>query len=341
MKQLSVLMTLALVACSGSVQSNRQNKVVVKSTIAQSSNYSSKDFVGLSTPDEAVNLAFKVSGQILSILVSKGMVVSQGQVLAELDTRDFDLQLAADRASYEQSKSRMERTQRLLAHEAVSKAEAEVAESEYIRIKSMYENSKDVLAESKLRSPFKALVERVYVDTYQRVLAGETIIRVVSPTSTTVEFTIPETSLFAFLDSTTLFKVSFDAYEGVLFSAIIKEYARTTSDASGYPAALTITDVDGYTIHSGMSCTITMLTTNANNNRTLLPLSAIYAPVQGGNFVWLIDSDNRVKMQSVELEGLQGRDNIIVSGVMPGSRVVTAGVYQLQNGEEVKIIEGL
>jgi multidrug resistance efflux pump len=58
---------------------------------------------------------------------------------------------------------------RLLAHEAVSQQEFEVAQTAYVQAKSQYENSKDLLQDTKLRAPFAGVIERTYVDAYQRV----------------------------------------------------------------------------------------------------------------------------------------------------------------------------
>ncbi len=331
-------MTL-LVSCVANPPQSQRRVTVVKSAIAQSNSYIIKDFAGLSTPDESVNLAFKVSGQIMNMEVSKGDRVAQGELLAELDPRDFELQLSADRSSYEQAKSKLDRTKRLLAHDAVSQQEFESAQSEYIRAKSLYENSKDILVETKLRAPFTSLVERTYVDTYQRVMAGEAVARVVSPRSTTVEFTIPEASLLALSDSTTLFEVSFDAYEGVIFDAKLKEYARTSSDASGFPVALTIINIGSYKIQSGMSCSISMLVAQGDSLSVTIPLSAIYAPVQGGDYVWVISEAGVVESRPVSLGALVGADRIVVDkGLRSGERVVVAGVYKLQNGDVVKLL---
>ncbi|MFI3301554.1 MAG: efflux RND transporter periplasmic adaptor subunit [Rikenellaceae bacterium] len=340
MKQLAIfVIACTLISCgAGSVTSERKAPSV-KIAIAQSNKYLLKDFVGLSTPDESVNLAFKISGQISNVPVFKGMEVRSGELLAELDSRDFELQLSADQSSYEQSRSKLERIKRLLAHEAVSQQEFENAQSEFVRAKSVYENSKDILHDTKLKSPFKSLVERVYVDTYQRVQAGETIVRLVSPNSTTVEFTLPEVLLSALGDSTTLFEVRFNSYEGVVFDAQIKEYARTTSDASGFPVSLTISNTINYAIQSGMSCTITMMIAQSNSSSVTVPISAIYAPTEGGSYVWVIGSENRVELKKVELGELVGRDKIVINGgVLAGSKVVIAGVYKLQDSDIVKIL---
>jgi len=48
---------------------------------------------------------------------------------------------------------------------------------------------------------------------------------------------------------------------------------------------------------------------------------------------------DRVERRAVTLGELYGRDRVVVdSGVEPGERVVTAGVYQLRQGERVRIL---
>ena len=52
------------------------------------------------------------------------------------------------------------------------------------------------------------------------------------------------------------------------------------------------------------------------------------------------DIYTHVVRREVTLGELYGRDRVVVdSGVEPGERVVTAGVYQLRQGERVRILK--
>ncbi len=308
-------------------------------TVARLS-YLDKDFAGMATPDDAVNLAFKLSGQILDIPVSDGQSVPRGSLLAELDPRDVRLQADADRSAYDEAASQLQRMRRLLEHEAVSRQEFEAARTRYARMRSAYENSRDLLGETKLRAPFAGVVERSYVDKFERVQAGQTILRLVKPVTTTVKFTMPEQGLDVLKDTATRFSVAFDNYRGVRFRARLKDYVKTSSDASGFPVSLTLLAVDTqrYRIAPGMSCVVTMQTPESQPDLVSLPLSAVYAPTTGGDGVWVVGPDDRVTLRPVRLGELFGRDRVTVdSGVMPGDRVVTAGVYRLREGEQVRI----
>lgn len=317
--------------------------IAVKVTRAEVVDYVERDFAGMATADDAVNLAFKISGQLLSVDVAKGDYVAKGALLARLDPRDVELQKASDRSQFERAKSQYERMQRLLDHQAVSQQEFELARAQYVQAQSTYENSKDLLSETKLRAPFAGVIERTYVDTYQRVQSGETILRLVNPMSTTVEFTMPEKSLPLLSDSMLRFSVVFDNIPGRRFVARLDTYAKTSSDASGFPVSLKIErdEAERYRISPGMTCQVVMNYKNSNfaGAIVVVPLSAIYAPASGGEYVWRVSADNRVELCRVELGELYGRDMVsVVSGLPADAEIVSAGVYKLREGDSVKPI---
>ncbi len=312
----------------------------MKVTTVSTVDYVDRDFAGMATADDAVNLAFKISGQVASVDVSKGDYVNKGEMLAQLDPRDVELQVAADKAQYERAESQFERMRRLLSHEAVSQQEFETAQTAYVQARSTYENSKDLLAETKLRAPFAGVIERTYVDTYQRITSGQTILRLVNPVSTTVEFTMPERSMALLSDSLTRFFVTFDNYPNTLFSARLDTYAKTASDASGFPVSLKLNREQSapYKISPGMTCQITIRSADSTSSEVAIPLTAVYAPAQGGTYAWVVE-DGRVRQQRIVLGDIFGRDMVSVQqGLTQGEVVVTAGVYRLQDGERVKII---
>lgn len=328
------------VACSSRRVENQEPRSV-KATNVLSTDYIERDFAGMATADDAVNLAFKISGQVASVDVSKGDYIEKGALLARLEPRDVELQVAADRAQYERARSQYERMKRLLEHNAVSQQEFESSKTAFVQARATYDNSKDLLADTKLRAPFAGVIERIYVDTYQRVQSGESILRLVNPRSTTVEFTIPEKSLPLLADSTTVFYVSFDNLPKLKFAARLHKYAKTSSDASGFPVALKIAAVDSdfYGISPGMTCQITMRSDDAKLRGLAVPLSAIYAPAGGGTYVWVVEPNGRVEQRAVVLGDIFGRDMVSVkSGLSIGEKVVTAGVYKLREGREVEVL---
>lgn len=310
----------------------------VKCTTAQPLRSLNRDFAALSTADDAVNLAFKLSGRVVDIPVAKGMAVKEGELLARLDSRDVELQLSAARAAYDEAVSRLNRAERLLEHNAISEQEVESLRNAAVQAEAAKDNAESLLADTRIVAPFDGVVERTYVDAFQRVASGETIVRIVKPQSTTVGFTAPESLVPVLSNQATRYSVVFDAYPEVYFTAVIKSFARTSSDALGFPVSLRLTDVGNYAISPGMTC-IAIVTVEEDSTAVVLPLSAIYAPVGSYDSVWVVDAEGRVERRRVTLGSLTGSaDVVVLSGVEAGERVVTAGVYQLTEGERVKVI---
>lgn len=342
MRRYLCFIAIALVSCSGRHDNpHNHSPKPVKSVVAQSVEYITRDFAALSTADDAVTLAFKLSGRVVDVPVAKGMTVASNQTLAVLDSRDVELQVEALRSAYHEAQSRLRRARRLLEYNAISTQEVESLESSVAQAESAYNNALDMLADTRIVAPFNGVIERVYVDTYERVSSGQAIVRIVRPRSTSVGFTAPEYILNALESPTTNYTVLFDAYKGVEFNAAMKSFARTSSDALGFPVSLRLTDVDTlhYDISPGMTCIAKVAIIERDSSAVSLPLTAIYAPISGADYVWVISEDNRVEMRRVTLGELTGDSSVVVlDGVAAGERVVSAGVYHLTNGQKVRLL---
>ena len=341
MRSFFIVLSLLLVACSGGESAPESKPKPVKSVVAKRVEYLTREYAALSTADDAVTLAFKLAGRVVDAPVAKGMRVKKGALLAELDKRDVELQMEATLSAYREAQSRLERAERLLEYNAISAQEVESLRNTLTQSLSAYRNALDMVADTRIVAPFDGVVERVYVDTYERVSSGQPIVRIVRPRSTTVGFTAPEYLLSYLSLPTTRYRVTFDAYKDTHFAATIKSYAQTSSDALGFPVSLRLVDVDTarYNISPGMTCIASVIMVDGDSDAVSVPLTAIYAPMGEDDYVWVIGVDNRVERRRVVLGELTGDESVVVlQGLESGERVVSAGVYHLTNGEKVRIL---
>lgn len=330
------------VGCRGGLPNALPERRVKVQTVERL-DFIDKDFAGMSTADNSTNLAFKVGGLVERIDISEGRLIPAGYVIAQLDPKEFERQRDAARSAFETARSQYERAQQLLERQAISRAEYEVAQTQFVQARSEYENASDVLTETKLRAPFEGIIERQFVDTYQRVNAGQSIVRLVDPRTRSVKFTMPESGLNLLSDTSVRFLVEFDNYRGVQFPAYLKEYVQTSSDASGFPVSLGLREplpAGRFDITPGMSCTVTMqIDQSRASNEVSVPLSAVYAPTGGGTYVWVVRG-GAVHLQPITLGEIFGRNRVVVErGLSGGEQVVTAGVYRLQENERVVVIQ--
>ena len=342
----SLAALLALAACSEKKASEPVVRPVKVTTVA-SQNVIQKDYSGVVDAVKFVNLAFRVSGQIINLPVVDGQKVKQGELIAQIDPREIRLQYDAAKAAYENAKAQLERNRRLLERQAVSKQEMEVAEANYQQALSAYEAQENNMADTYLRAPFAGSITRRAVENYQRVNAGETIAQLMDSRDLQIFFTLPDNSLSWVQGGDKSFTVEFEVYKGQKFNAVLKEYVEASPDGTGIPVYLTIDDPafskDKYDIKPGFACNVTMTVrlAGASADYPLVPLTALYGSTDSQQVnVWVYNPQTQtVSLRPVTTGALTGENSVaITSGLRAGEQVVTAGVTQITEGERVKVL---
>lgn len=96
---------MAMASCS-TRQSGGQKVMYVKADTVRTSGAATPfEYPGKVKASEEVNLSFQVAGKLKRIYVGDGGTVRKGQLVAELDDRDYRIQLEAVEAEYNNVKA--------------------------------------------------------------------------------------------------------------------------------------------------------------------------------------------------------------------------------------------
>lgn len=117
MKQIYLILTgislILLSSCTQRTQEAKGYQTVKIDTIVSADKQTFLQFPGKVKAAQDISLAFRVSGTISKIHVKDGTRVQEGQLLAELDPTDYQVQLDATEAEYQQIKAEAERVMAL------------------------------------------------------------------------------------------------------------------------------------------------------------------------------------------------------------------------------------
>lgn len=304
-----------------------------------------KSFSGVVIPDQYSNLAFKVGGPLVKMNVDAGQKVRKGQIIAEIDPIDYRLQYEASRSSFLTAQSQMNRAEKLLAKDAISRQDYESIRASFDNAKAAFENASSMMEETKLRAPFDGYVQEKFVENYQKVQPGMQIIRLINPSSLQVRFTLPEASLAYLLSEYELF-VEFENYKDILFKTRLKEMVPASTDGAGMPVFLQLNDerfsLSKYNVGVGFICRVILRHGNTvTNGSAVVPVGALVADENGkAPHVFVYDeASSSVKMRAVKAEELIRHGEVVISeGLQPGEKVVVAGATRLVDGQNVKVL---
>ncbi len=305
-------------------------------------------FPGITKEIQSVDMAFRVGGPLIKLNATEGQQVRKGQLIAEIDSRDFQVDLLAKEARFIQARSEEERFRATYERGSISKSEYDQKLALYLEAQSAFEGAKNALVDTKLRAPFNAFIDQKLVDNFERVRIGETIVTLIDLSAIEVRFSIPE-ALAIYFRQFENFTVSFDLYQDVTFIADLKEVGKKSERSAGIPVILVLrhknTADKKEKILPGMACTIkvnlkdTPEQAEAEITEFSIPTSSIYAqPDSDQKFVFVLNKeDMTVKKTEITLGTLVSTNLIwVLDGLNKGDILVTAGANVLQDGQEVK-----
>jgi len=317
---------------------------------------SARTYPGRVQASQRVSLAFRVGGPVVAIHADKGQRVVAGQVLARIDTRDYEVrvanleaQLAAARAQEVQAAEGYQRVRGLFEHDNASKADFDNAKAALDVGRAQVEAtgqalraSRLSLADTQLKAPYDGTVADRLVEEHQTVAAGQAIIAFQGADGLEVLIHVPEREVADLTGKApAAIEVRFEALsDGEVLPARVKEFATETDrQTQTFPVTLELEGTPSAGLMPGMTASVTWLTGNdiSAPETMVVPLSAVGSDADGRTFVWRVDPDTMTITRTFVTTGALTDFGIeILSGVGSTDRILAAGVDFAAEGQKVR-----
>lgn len=289
-----------------------------------------------------VDLSFEVAGRMVERPVAVGDVVEAGQILARLDSRDFDNALARARAERDRAEAFYQRVARAVKTGAVSEQEFTDARARYDQAVATVEIRQKAVDDTRIVAPFDGTVSRTYMDNFTNVRVKQPVMRLLDVSRMEMIINIPEDRI-NFSEYVENIRVRCDALPNVEIPAEIREISNEASKATRtFPVTLSM-DHGDVGLQPGMACEATaeLNLPDAREGGVEVPASAIFSPDDAGpdvTYVWIVDEESgTVSRRQVLPRGMTLRGGTLVDGLEPGERIATAGVNRLREGQRVRV----
>lgn len=325
--------------CAGRRSEGVRLPVVRIDTVGVYEHARTLQFPGRVKAVEEVHMAFKIGGTLQTFFADEGAFVPQGAPVAELDSRDYRLQLDAAAAEYERVKAEAERVLALYADGATTPDAYDKARYGLQQMTAKYENCKNQLADTKLYAPFDGYVQKRLFDPSTVVGAGTPVLTVVSASAPEIEINIPGSEYVRRGDFAS-FEASFDFWPGRKVPLKLLSISPKANANQLYTLRLGVPADLRPQPSPGMNTMVEIACKPSEQTQVTVPAVALFS--QGDkSCVWVCRADSTVVSREVGVGRLRTNgDAVIESGLSAGDRIVTAGVHQLREGEKVAPLPG-
>ena len=328
---------VATAACKRSDTDGERSVAVQLFTVESGTTGSVSEYPGRVKAAEEVNMAFKVSGNLLRVVAQEGAYVRSGQLLAELDPRDYQLQYDATLAEYNKVKAEADRVIRLWGDSAVSADAYDKARYGLQQITAKLDNARNQLEYTRLTAPFDCYVQRRLFEPPSVVSAGMPVVMLISAGAPEVEINLPA-SAYRNRQHIAGFSARFGADAEATRLPLIS-YAPQANANGLYTVRLAVPSTASERPTPGMSVMVSVqfdgtASTTATDHSVTIPSAALFES-DGRSMVWVY-ADSTVTARQVAVDALHVDGTATVSsGLQGGERVVSAGVHSLSEGQRV------
>lgn len=311
-----------------------QNVAVDVRTVKTTSRAEELSFVGVFKPSRESSVSAEIPGKIAKVNVNEGSLVSQGQVLAELDLSALELKLEADLAQYAHSR------EDLVRYENLSKSDATTDVTlKQIRLTNKLneiavKNDQDQVSKSKIRAPITGYLASKNFEVGMVVSAVAPIGQIANTGILKFTAMVPEYHVMKFGHGQKI-NMQADVFPGKLFHGIVSQVSEKSDENHQYKIEVTVNNDDsGHLLRGGMNGTMFLQVQNAVKG-VFVPREALAGTVQSPQ-VYLV-SNGRARLRKVNIGVTLGDEIQITSGVRDGEEIIIAGMNSLKDSVTIKI----
>ncbi|NRB41570.1 MAG: efflux RND transporter periplasmic adaptor subunit [Pseudomonadales bacterium] len=341
----SVFTSVLLTACNKAPEVERVEAIrpVKAITLADPSLGTERGFPAKIEAGQRASLSFRVPGQLVKLPVKEGDLVQKGQVLAELDPKDFQLQLADKKASFERATNDWVRGKELVKEGHMARSDFDRTVSLQQQAAADYKQAQLNLSYVILKAPFSGRVAKRLVENFAEVSAKQKIFVFRGASELEVRFDVPEQLMIHLKEqggeNKGLAYVQFPLAGKKRYAMTFKEVsAQADEDTQTFEVRFMLEKPENLNVLPGMSANVTVRLPQVQSDGWLVPDSALLKDGDSAQ-VWVFNAENHTATRvAVTVEPFDIGHSRIKSGVKSGDQIIVAGVHALTDGMKLYIM---
>lgn len=296
----------------------------------------SHSYIGIVEEGKNVSAAFMTGGKLKTLNVKEGQRVNKGQLLAIIDDTDYNIGVNQLQVQYDQMTAEKRRMDEMFARHNIAPNDYEKFEAGYEQLKLQLEMAKNKMDYTRLYSPSSGIISYQYMQPGELVDAGTPIYKIMDDSSFEVSVDLPLNVYLKKDEITGVYGSSPNIKESIPLS--VASFIPDADNNQLYHMKLNVSPKYKSELTAGMNMNVTVEMKNNLEEFALVPSRSLFYE-NGDTYVWIFnDVDSTISKHKVNVKDTPQGNMSQVSGLPANSKIVSAGVKQLKEGEKVNVI---
>lgn len=338
-KILSFFICLFFISCTEKKEKETINNTVKVFSVETYKGKDDNSYPILLSPYRETTLSFRVGGPINEFNVQEGQYFNKGEVIAEIDNRDYLINKKRSEALLNQTESEYIRIKNLYEKGNISGSTYEKAKADFEKAKADAESAINALNDTRLVAPFDGYVQQVHIERYQDVKPTAPVVTFIDLSRVKAEAFVPEEIAVNWNkgnNTSCLVRLNAMKDKNIEADEVFLTQTATANNIS-YQLTAIIKNNDKH-LMGGMAgeMTIVLPTDSTTYEKYLIPQSLICHNEQIGDYVWRVSSSNRVSKTPVTLGRLRSGAQVeVLKGLNTGDCLAATRLSFLSEGMEI------
>jgi len=294
--------------------------------------------IGSVTAVQGINVTTELAGTVKEIAFESGGVVAKGDLLVRLDTSLEEAQLRAAEAQMDWARVSLERARKLRAIDTVSQSDLDSADAAWKQGKANADAIRATIAKKTIRAPFAGRLGIRIVNLGEYLDTGKPVVSLQSLTPIHADFSLPQQEL-AQLRAGMRVRLTTDAFPDRPFEGVLNAISPDLDAATRSVKLQARFENADQLLRPGMFARAEVLLPGEDDVLVIPATSVLSAPY--GSSVYLIESSTNgsgglvVRQQFIRTGRARGDFVSVETGLKPGDKIVSSGLFKLRNGMAV------
>lgn len=288
---------------------------------------------GSLAPFKEAKVLSTVGGTIEGLRFNLGDHVSEGQILAVMDTRLLQLDLQKAQTNAAKLRRDLQTYTELLAGEAATQEKVNEIRQNYLDAVNQVNQTKKQISDAAVKAPTSGTIATKPLEQGVFANAGAEIATIVNLSQAKVQLNLTETEVYQAKQGQQV-KITTDVYPGQIFHGKITFISPQADETHSYLVEILAGNKEGSLLRSG-TFVYADFSRKTMQNILLIPREALTESIKDAS-VYVVEKG--VVQQRAIKTGMEMNNMIqVLSGLKAGETVVTSGHINLKEGTPVSI----